>query len=1119
MMNRQTQENHNDAEGTSQAGQLLSGSFPVGNQAGSGRHSATGNPTLEKRRTWNRGDNINVMECFYLSQPERRGYMKRMHQIWKDRRLFSISDQRIADQVRVIRRNGLLSDLELEEIRNRVLGVALTAEPDCTQEEREDQIEDEIRIETETQEHRNEEQEIPEDYKDIIQRIQELKSNIQTSRVVPYMNKIPRDKIRKETMEVNRAMAYIETMDISETNDLIYAGAHMVLQRLNAATGTRNNREHTEPQWKTRLKKKLEEQRKDLGILNNIRDGNQKPTRKFKYKYRLERKGMNTVIEELKQRVISTAAKIKRYSDRQCQFFENKLFENDQKRFYKKIEGKQQDAVPPPEPDAALEFWSGIWGRQHRHKADAGWIKDIRNDYSAKDQQIDMEIGAVSLKKVLGKLAPWKAPGPDCVQGYWIKNFTSLHSRIVTQLKDTLNKGVPPEWMTRGRTVLIPKDPAKGNVPSNYRPITCLPVMYKVLTAMISDNVYDHLCQNDMIPWEQKGCARLSRGTKDQLVIDKSVMKDCKNRKKNLVMGWIDYKKAYDMVPHSWIRSVLEILRISNNVSRFIEGSMDKWKTVLESGGQQLGEVRIKRGIFQGDSLSPLMFVMAMIPLTLILRKVKPKYTMTNRNTINHLLYMDDLKLYGTNQNDIETLIHTVRIFSDDIGMSFGLDKCATITLKRGKLSGGIPVSLPGGGEIQQLEEEDNYKYLGILEADNIKHNHMKTKIKDEYLRRLKLVLKSKLNSGNMIKAINTWAVSLYRYGAGVIEWTKDELKQIDRKTRKLITMYRGLHPRSDVDRLYVDRNNGGRGLMSVEDTVKYEALSLKRYTETSDIELIRAGGQLVKCDSDASRTEYKMEMKRGRYDGWVDKPMHGQHIRDTKEQAAPETWKWMRRGTLKRETESLIVAAQDQALRTNYRKAKIEKSGGDPKCRLCKERDETVSHLVSECSKIAQTEYKKRHDKVAAAVHWSICKRHGLPHSEKWYDHRAPPVIENTKVKLLWDFNIQTDKVIEARRPDLVLVDKEKKECQIIDIAIPGDTRVWRKEEEKMEKYRELGFELGRLWEVRPKVIPIIVGALGTISNRLISYLAEVGADMSFETIQKSALLGTAQILRKTLQ
>ena len=151
--------------------------------------------------------------------------------------------------------------------------------------------------------------------------------------------------------------------------------------------------------------------------------------------------------------------------------------------------------------------------------------------------------------------------------------------------------------------------------------------------------------------------------------------------------------------------------------------------------------------------------------------------------------------------------------------------------------------------------------------------------------------------------------------------------------------------------------------------------------------------------------------------------------------------------------------------------------------------------------------------------MHWSICKKHGLPHTEKWYDHRAEPVTENENVKLLWDFNIQTDKIIEARRPDLILENKETKECQIIDIAIPGDTRVIKKEEEKIEKYQELGFELGRLWKVKTKVIPIVIGALGAISNRLISYLAEIGAELSFETIQKTALLGTAQILRKTLQ
>ena len=492
------------------------------------------------------------------------------------------------------------------------------------------------------------------------------------------------------------------------------------------------------------------------------------------------------------------------------------------------------------------------------------------------------------------------------------------------------------------------------------------------------------------------------------------------------------------MVPHSWITSVLGMLKISDNIKKFIRGNMEKWKTILENGNQQLGEVHIRRGIFQGDSLSPLMFVMAMMPLTNILRKLNQGYTTKNKSKINHLLYMDDLKLYGKSQKDMETMIHTVRIFSDDIGMQFGLDKCATITLKRGKLARGTPVALLGGEEVQQLEDDAAYKYLGVLEADDIKHQRMKETVNEEYKKRLKKLLKSKLNSGNLFQAINTWAVSLYRYGAGIIGWTKDELQQADRRTRKLITMYGGMHPRSDVDRLYVEREKGGRGLMNIEDTVLYEAHSLKKYTETSDVELIRSGGVMIKSDSSEEKSTYRSNQKRNRLEKWHDKPMNGQHLRQTEKHAAPETWKWMQRGSLKRETESLIVAAQDQALRTNYRKARIEKSTNDPKCRLCKERDETVSHLISECSKIAQSEYKRRHDKVAAAVHWSLCKKHDLPHSEKWYDHRAEAVTENEKVKVLWDFNIQTDKLIEARRPDIVLVNKEMKECRFIDIAIP---------------------------------------------------------------------------------
>ena len=390
--------------------------------------------------------------------------------------------------------------------------------------------------------------------------------------------------------------------------------------------------------------------------------------------------------------------------------------------------------------------------------------------------------------------------------------------------------------------------------------------------------------------------------------------------------------------------------------------------------------------------------------------------------------------------------------------------------------------------------------------------------MRKEYFKRLTKLLKSGLNSGNLFSAINTWPLSLFRYGAGILEWTKAELQEVNRCTRKRITIYKGMHPRSDVDRLYVERSKGGRGLMSVEDVVQYESHSLKQYTRGSETEIIRKSGVVIKVDSVQCSQEYRNGQKETRLKNWKSKAMNGQHLRQTEENAAKETWQWMKRGSLKRETESLKIAAQDQALRTNYRKAKIEKSTTISKCRLCKEKEETVSHIVSECSKIAQTEYKKRHDRVAATIHWALCKKYGLPHMENWYDHRVEPVMENEHVKLLWDFNVQTDRTIEARRPDLILIDKIIEEYKIIDVAVPGDTRVVKTEEEKIEKYRDLAIEIGKIWEKSANTVPIVIGALGTISKNHLMYLGELECNISFETIQKTALLGTACILRRNL-
>ena len=141
------------------------------------------------------------------------------------------------------------------------------------------------------------------------------------------------------------------------------------------------------------------------------------------------------------------------------------------------------------------------------------------------------------------------------------------------------------------------------------------------MTGMLAKKMYSHLERENVLPSEQKGCRKGSRQTKDQLLIDKTVLRDCKKRHTNLAMAWIDYKKAYDMVPHSWISECLEMFGIANNIQDFLNNSMKSWKLELNASGKTLGEVDIRRGIFQGDSLSPLLFVLCMVPLTWLLRR------------------------------------------------------------------------------------------------------------------------------------------------------------------------------------------------------------------------------------------------------------------------------------------------------------------------------------------------------------------------------------------------------------------------------------------------------------------------------------------------------------------
>ena len=263
--------------------------------------------------------------------------------------------------------------------------------------------------------------------------------------------------------------------------------------------------------------------------------------------------------------------------------------------------------------------------------------------------------------------------------------------------------------------------------------------------------------------------------------------------------------------------------------------------------------------------------------------------------------------------------------------MEFGIEKCAMLVLKRGQVATSNGIKLPDESVIKSVKDGESYKYLGMLQADQIKHQEMKDKVMKEYKRRVRKILETKLNAGNLIKGINTWAVSLLSYSAAFLDWTKFEME-------------------------------------------------------------------------------------------------HGQFLRQTDDITGEDRWLWLKQGNLKRE----IDAAQEQAVRTNVIKAKIDNTQEQSKCRMCREKDETVNHLISECSKMAQREYKRRHDWVGRRVHWDVCRKYGIEVKDKWYQQEPGSVIENKKCKILWDFTVQTDHIIQARRPDMIVIDKETNKAQV---------------------------------------------------------------------------------------
>jgi hypothetical protein len=1101
------------------------------------------------RIKWTREMNIDIIKAFYrankcedIPQP---GYRQMLYtEFNKIRPELQLTEQNIIDRRNAIVKKGYLTTIETQNIRRQVgyenHQAEINENVETSHNEQMYQEENDAPLNQNTSIEDSEQRQIYNKFYSFL----EFHQNIQPNK----RPKIPRLIIRHKT---DTYIAMINTIledhlrDIEHLSDIhlaLYCAAATIIEFNGQKTyypSTTNKRNTTKgkPAWQWRLEKSIDQFRSKSDIIDEYLKGSRSKKIKRKIadisvqeKIDLNKNDSNQLLLEIKdtyrQKAKMKGARLRRYNELEKRKHQNGEYRKDRKRFFRNLEsGNQRDDILTETPVSEFnDHWQAIWSKPQNFEKEAQWIYEMETTYANLTPMANVEFNAEDVKIIVKRTHNWKTPGPDNIHNFWLKYFPATYEPLARSFTAIINNTDSiPQYLTEATTYLLYKKGESSN-PGNYRPITCLSVVYKLFTAMLYTKIYEHCDTNQIIAEEQKGCIKNALGCKHQLTIDAVVLKQAQIKQRNLNMAYIDYAKAFDSVPHDWLLKVLEIYKICPKIRNVLSNLMSTWKTRLLLGGQEIGTVNIRRGIFQGDSLSPLWFCLALNPLSKMLNSTSKGYKINvNANKkLNHILFMDDLKLYAETLQNLKSLVKTVEIFSNDIKMSFGLDKCAFLSIKKGVVDR-HDEDLHGINELNGV-----YQYLGLPQHSRIDHSQLKRDINEKYTKRLTKICNTKLTGKNIIDAINSWAIPILVYSFGIIKWSETDLEKLDRKTRVILTKFRYLHTNSSNIRLYIPRKEGGRGLLNIKRMCAIQEQKIKRKLISSREELMKL---IVAADEGytplrlcQNNTNIEVETLHDNIQDWREKELHGRYPKslDTANIDKKASLQWIYQGHLYPETEGFVFAIQDRVIKTrNYQKHILKMDVVDT-CRKCGRGGESIEHIMSGCPSLSNNAYLGRHNQLAKLIHQQLGIKYSMlgKDTPPYYKYTPKPVLETPNHIIYWDRPVITDKSVDHNRPDIIVIDRQKKTASIIDIAIPLTHNIQPTENEKVSKYEDLALQIKEIWKLdEVKTYPLVMSAEGVLTKNFKKNLIQLGlAESILKAAQKAILLQTCHIIRKFL-
>ncbi|MEG0619338.1 MAG: reverse transcriptase family protein, partial [Bacilli bacterium] len=895
--------------------------------------------------------------------------------------------------------------------------------------------------------------------------------------------KIPSIKLRTDIInlinEVISEMDLQTNINLKEIIDITYA-ASLTYQQLN------NNGRKTSHAYEKKIEniKNLERIKNILSkfigknekITNNEKEILKKHITKF------EMKDPKKMLETTKQQIEILKISLEKFKKRNETRKINYIFELNRSYFYRKINGEKEYRIGEYDREKIKAYWKNVWNGSYN--------KDTENNMNnekpinTNENNIDLinENFIISYEEfclIIKKLPSWKAPGVDGVYNFWIKTIVPLHKPLYIQIIDIINnKSEQDELFYTAKTHLIPKKENPNE--SELRPISCLSVYYKLTTKIVTKHIQSIIENNETLETNQLGCMKYTRGAAEQFMFNRAITQN----NKKLKVCYIDIRKAYDSVNHDKLISTINKLRINENVKEFITNMVKRQKILLTINHETISEIYPQRGILQGDSLSPLLFIIYINEFSKKLNESNYKINISNTDSqetyqINHLTFIDDIKIFAKDEKILEKLVEQSKIILKDLGFDINYSKTkASLNIN----------------EIEAINDE-GYMYLGVKE--NKKNNVDKSNyimLRNKILNRNKTLTNINLYAKNHTRAHNEFVYSTINYYTGILDFSPTFLREIDKEIRLNLSQT-GIHNKNNsIERLYIKRKDAGRGYLSFATNYFNNILRLYYYVK--------------KCDTVRKKIIYKFLIDNNKYlsniineyqmddingDKNIDdvikrkyelilteqknKAMHGIYYNNLDLEYVDKKMsiKFIKNANYTKTEENIVFNLQD---RNNYWLRKQY-------CKYCKQMKSTYDHLATQCRVITQTKYLQRHNKVVLSIYNNLIKHYNLKKQKIKTNYEIPKVTLNGKIKILSDYEIKTSYKIKYNKPDLVVIDENKQTIMIIDVGITNAERIKIYELEKINKYFELAKDLTRTYKMKTITIPFIISWDGIISKR----------------------------------